>query len=527
VPCTVIVGAQWGDEGKGKIVDSLSARSDVVARYQGGPNAGHSVVWRGETLVLHLVPSGILHARTRCLIGNGVVIDLPRLRDEVERLRALGVEVRGRIGISPAAHLILPYHRAVEAQAEQGPGAIGTTGRGIGFAYRDKAARTGLRVADLFDRAFFVAAADRNLEHLRREFPSADLAALSGASLHDALAEAIRWVEPLVCDVSAEIDRALREGREVLLEGAQGTLLDLDHGTYPFVTSSPASAAGAPLGVGIGPTAIDRVVGVSKAYTTRVGNGPFPSEMPEDEAARLRAAGEEYGATTGRPRRCGWLDLPALRYAARVNGFAELVITKLDVLDAFDEIRAVAKYDGDGADFPVGARDLERRRPVYASFPGWRTATTGVRKWSDLPKRALEYLEWIERESGVRGRARLIHCAPQRAKRAFSAPHVARRAGVVASAKGWTRSAPVSMTNTSPSPFSAIPKGRSSAVASMPSGAPLPSKRWTRELPDSTTSTGDVPATATAIGDASWPSPVPSAPHTPAKTPDASKRWMR
>ncbi len=404
MPCTVVVGAQWGDEGKGKIVDALSEASDVIARYQGGPNAGHSVIHAGRTLVLHLVPSGILHPGTRNLVGNGVVIDLARFREEVEGLEALGIDARARIGVSPAAHLILPYHRVVESAAEQGPGAIGTTGRGIGFAYRDKATRVGLRIEDLFHRDTFVAAADRNLARLRREYPEAEgLGAMTGSSLHAALVPAIEWLEPMVTDVSRELFDALRAGRRVLLEGAQCTLLDLDHGTYPYVTSSPASAAGAPLGVGLGPRAVDRVIGVTKAYATRVGHGPFPTEMPEDEAARLREAGEEYGATTGRPRRCGWLDLPALRYAARVNGLDSLVVTKLDVLDGFSEILAAEAYEtpeGRTRELP-SAGALERCRPVWRRFAGWRTATSGVRRWSDLPERSRSYLEWVEAEVGV------------------------------------------------------------------------------------------------------------------------------
>jgi adenylosuccinate synthase len=404
LPCTVVVGAQWGDEGKGKIVDALAATADIVARYQGGPNAGHSVIRDGQTLVLHVVPSGVLHPGKRCLIGNGVVVDLAALREEVARLEALGLDVGDRLGISPAAHLILPYHRAVEAAAEQGPGAIGTTGRGIGFAYRDKAARTGLRLSDLFDPEGFAAAADRNLERLRREFPTAALASMSGASVRGELEGCAAWVRPRVCDVSAEIARALASGGRVLLEGAQGTLLDLDHGTYPFVTSSSASAAGAPLGVGIGPRAVDRVIGVTKAYCTRVGNGPFPSEMPEAEAARLREAGEEYGATTGRPRRCGWLDLEALRFAARVNGLDALIVTKLDVLDGFDEIRVSVAYEREGRrveEFPSGGAALERCRPVWKTFRGWKAETGAVRRWCDLPAAAREYLEWIELKCGV------------------------------------------------------------------------------------------------------------------------------
>jgi adenylosuccinate synthase len=404
MPCTVVVGAQWGDEGKGKIVDALSADADIVARYQGGPNAGHSVVRDGRTIVLHLVPSGILMPGKRCLIGNGVVVDLARLREEVEKLEALGVDVRPRLGVSPGAHLILPYHRAIEAVVEKGPGAIGTTGRGIGYAYRDKTARVGLRVGDLADRTAFVTRVDHNLERLRLEFPDAALEGMSGTALFDELAPLVAWVLPLRADVSSELYDAVRAGRRVLLEGAQGTLLDVDHGTYPYVTSSSASASGATLGVGLGPRAVDRVIGVAKAYATRVGHGPFPTEMPDAEAARLREAGEEYGATTGRPRRCGWLDLPALRYAARVNGLDALVITKLDVLDGFEEIRVAVEYDWDDRGvmkFPTSARELERCRPVWRTFPGWGSATTGARAWADLPGRAREYLEFIERETGV------------------------------------------------------------------------------------------------------------------------------
>ena len=403
--CTVVVGAQWGDEGKGKIVDRLAAGADIVARYQGGPNAGHSIKRGDETLVLHLVPSGVLYPGKRCLIGNGVVVDLDRLKTEVDGLEAAGLTVRDRLGVSPAAHLILPYHRAVEAVVEQGAGAIGTTGRGIGYAYRDKAGRTGLRVADLLEPGRFVPAADRNIERLRREFPeAAALAGMSGESLWRELEPAVRWVSPLVTDVSLELHDALAAGRDVLLEGAQGTLLDLDHGTYPFVTSSAASAAGAPLGVGLGPRAVTNVIGVTKAYATRVGLGPFPSEMPVEEGQRLREMGDEYGATTGRPRRCGWLDLPALRYACRVNGLDGLIVTKLDVLDSFDEIRTVEAYAVGGKvvrGFPATVTSLDAVTPVWKSFPGWKRDTCGARSWGDLPAEARAYLEWIERTSGV------------------------------------------------------------------------------------------------------------------------------
>jgi adenylosuccinate synthase len=406
VPCTVVVGAQWGDEGKGKIVDALSAEADAVARYQGGPNAGHSVIYQGQTVVLHLIPSGILHAGRRCLIGNGVVVDLAKLREEADHLESLGIDVGGRLGVSPGAHLILPYHLAADRAAEIGPGAIGTTGRGIGFAYRDKASRVGLRLGDLFDPEDFRERAARNLRRLQCEFPeSEDLQKMTVDGMLEGLRELAAWVEPLQADVSAELHDLLARGRRVLLEGAQGTMLDLDHGTYPFVTSSPASAAGAPLGVGLGPRVVDRVIGVAKAYATRVGNGPFPTEMPEQEAAHLREAGEEYGATTGRPRRCGWLDLPALRYAARINGLDQLVITKLDVLDGFEEIRVAEEYERSGrsvGSFPSTARALEACRPRWKTFPGWRAPTSEVRRWEDLPEAARTYLEWIEKKVSVR-----------------------------------------------------------------------------------------------------------------------------
>jgi adenylosuccinate synthase len=405
VPCKVVVGAQWGDEGKGKIVDALSAEADIVARYQGGPNAGHSVIYRGQTVVLRLIPSGILQPGRRCLIGNGVVVDLPRLREEAADLEALGVDLEGRLGVSPAAHLILPYHGAAEQVAEAGPGAIGTTGRGIGFAYRDKAARSGLRVGDLLEPESFRERLSRRLAGLQREFPESDpLRAMKVESILEELRALVPWIEPCIVDVSAELHEGLRRGLRVLLEGAQGTLLDLDHGTYPFVTSSSASAAGAPLGVGLGPRAIDRVIGVTKAYTTRVGHGPFPTEMPEAEAAHLREAGEEYGAVTGRPRRCGWLDLPALRYAARINGLDELVVTKLDVLDRFEEIKVAEDYQlppGTRGLFPSTVAALEGCAPRWRTFRGWCSPTTAARHWEDLPQKAREYLLWVEGQVGV------------------------------------------------------------------------------------------------------------------------------
>jgi adenylosuccinate synthase len=403
----VVVGAQWGDEGKGKIVDALSAEADVIARYQGGPNAGHSVIRQGQTVVLQLLPSGILTTGKRCLIGNGVVVDLTRLREEASRIEALGVDVGARLGVSAAAHVILPYHLAAERVAEQGQGAIGTTGRGIGFAYRDKAARTGLRVGDLFDAPWFLERAGRNLNRLQREFPESDeLKAMTAQQVLDGLADLARWVEPMVTDVSFELHEALGHGRSVLLEGAQGTLLDIDHGTYPFVTSSSTTSGGAATGVGIAPKELDSVIGVVKAYTTRVGNGPLPTEFDEPLGSRVRQLGNEFGATTGRPRRCGWFDGVVVRYAARVNGLTDLAVTKLDVLDTLERIGLCTGYEvgGDFYDeFPGDLDLLERAVPRYEWFEGWNTSTVAIRssgwkarfRWVSPSSRRYRSCRWI------------------------------------------------------------------------------------------------------------------------------------
>lgn len=403
--CRVILGAQWGDEGKGKIVDLLSAEADVVARYQGGPNAGHTVVLGDQTFVLHLIPSGILRPGVRCYVGNGAVIDPEALRSERDRLVGQGIDVNGRLFVSGSAHVILPDHRVIEQHADSCAtvSRIGTTGRGIGPAYTDKAGRVGLRVTDLMDagirRERVERLRDRTLRLAGRDAPV--------EPLHEVLARCERHAEMLrsmMVNVSAEIDAALRAGKRVLLEGAQGTHLDLDHGTYPYVTSSSAVAGGACTGVGIGPTRITEVIGVAKAYATRVGHGPFPSELPPKIAERLREEGNEYGATTGRPRRCGWFDVVAIRHAVRVNGMTQLVITKLDVLDEFEEIEAVVAYQVGGnrvTEMPESLTELGMARPVSERFKGWKTPTSAARRWDDLPREACRYLARLEELAGV------------------------------------------------------------------------------------------------------------------------------
>ena len=402
VRCVAVVGAQWGDEGKGKIVDVLAEQATIVARFQGGANAGHTVRVGEDEFILHLIPSGILNPDARCLIGNGVVLDPWVFAREMGTLRERGVDLDGRLGVSRRAHLVLPYHRLLDAAQEDSRGAakIGTTGRGIGPAYRDKVARTGLRVGDLRDvdrtRRIVAEAAVR---------ANATLAALGDERRVDAdevmsrLEEIRAELVALSTDAGEEIRGGLAAGGRVLLEGAQGALLDVDHGTYPFVTSSTTTAGGAASGVGIGPTLIDGVLGVVKAYITRVGAGPLPTELPEAEAERLRRLGGEFGATTGRPRRPGWFDASVARYATGVNGLTALAVTKLDVLDSFEEIRLSTGYQRDGApvaSFPDAVEDLARVTPVYERWPGWAADTTGCRAFADLPPEARRYLGRVE-----------------------------------------------------------------------------------------------------------------------------------
>jgi adenylosuccinate synthase len=404
--CAVVVGAQWGDEGKGKIVDVLAAQVGVIARYQGGANAGHTVHVGGDEFILHQIPSGILHKGTRCLLGNGVVVDLEQLFEELDALHARGINAEPQVGISGRAHLLLQYHKQLDASSERarGAGRIGTTGRGIGPAYEDKIARAGIRVADLRDteraRSLIEAAAER---------ANAKLEAAGGEpvdvarTVDDVLRRRERLL-PLMTDTGSEIVGALAAGRRVLLEGAQGALLDVDHGTYPFVTSSTTTAAGAATGVGIGPTSIDFVLGVVKAYTTRVGSGPLPTEIEPPLGDRLRELGGEYGATTGRPRRCGWFDAVVVRHAAQVNGLTGLAITKLDVLDSFDEVRICTAYrEGQEthAAFPYDVSVLDRATPLYETMPGWGTPTTEARAIDELPKAARAYLDRISELTAV------------------------------------------------------------------------------------------------------------------------------
>ena len=400
--CVVVVGSQWGDEGKGKIVDVLAERVDVVARYQGGANAGHTVHVGDAEFVLHQIPSGILHAQQRCLLGNGVVFDPFQFFEELDALIERGVDAEARVGVSARAHLLLPYHKMLDRAAEalRGTQKIGTTGRGIGPAYEDKVARQGIRVADLRDaaraEALLRAAAARVNQRL--EFLGAAERMDAERLVADVLGIRERLLR-LACDVGREIHQALRGGRRVLLEGAQGALLDVDHGTYPYVTSSNTTAGGAAIGVGIGPTMLDAVIGVVKAYTTRVGAGPLPTELPSPLQEQVRELGGEYGATTGRPRRCGWFDAVVVRYAARVNGLTGLAVTKLDVLDTLAEIQIATAYRaGDEVldEFPGDLALLEHAEPVYETLPGWQTSTADVRRWEDLPPAARAYLRRLE-----------------------------------------------------------------------------------------------------------------------------------
>jgi adenylosuccinate synthase len=409
MPVSIVIGSQWGDEGKGKIVDLLSEDVDVVARYQGGANAGHTICWDDQEFVLHLIPSGIFHDGVDCVIGNGVVLDPKAVIEEIEQIEALGYPVEGRLHISHNAHVIMPHHKAIEAAQEQGrksdtdDDAIGTTGRGIGPAYADKFARTGIRVVDLLDRDVLRTKLTR-----ATEAKNALLKQVYGANELDVDAIVEEYVEldqkidPYVTDTAQLLGRALDNDQHVLAEGAQGSLLDIDFGSYPFVTSSHPTAGGCSTGLGVSPVHVNRIIGIAKAYATRVGNGPFPTELENEMGAHLRKVGAEFGATTGRPRRCGWLDLVALRYTTMINGFTELVITKLDVLSGLDEVKVCVAYQYDGKEtqrFPSEAQTLERVTPVYETLPGWDEDISGARHWGDLPLAAQDYLRFVEKHS--------------------------------------------------------------------------------------------------------------------------------
>lgn len=381
--CTIVIGAQWGDEGKGKIIDLLAEDADIIVRYQGGNNAGHTVVVGDKEFVLHLVPSGILHKGKLCIIGNGVVVDPEALLNEIKALREKGVKVDGNLLVSESAHVILPYHKVIDKRR----GAkIGTTGRGIGPCYIDKMARCGIRMVDLLNEGSLSRKLQANLEE-SREFDFKKI-----------YEEYLRYgnsIKKYLTNVSLVLNKAISAKKKILFEGAQGTLLDIDHGTYPYVTSSSATAGGALTGTGVGPTKINKVIGVVKAYTTRVGEGPFPTEFKKDLMEKIRSKGKEFGATTGRPRRCGWFDAVIVRHSAIVNGLSEIVVTKLDVLDEMEKINICVGYRYKGKiykDFPADIDILERSTPIYEEHEGWMQDTTGVTRYGDLPKRARAYL---------------------------------------------------------------------------------------------------------------------------------------
>jgi adenylosuccinate synthase len=415
----VVIGAQWGDEGKGKIVDLLSDQTEYVVRYQGGANAGHTLKFDGITFVLHLIPSGIFHGNTTCIIGNGVVIDPVKLLDEIEAVRKMGVNPEGRLLVSESAHVILPYHKALDQAREtaRGDNKIGTTGRGIGPAYVHKIARMGIRMMDLLDAEGLREKIDYALEDTNA------LLALHGAepfntdTLIPEITRCADKLRPFICNTTHLLHEAYAADKPILLEGAQGALLDVDHGTYPFVTSSSPTSGGACTGSGLPPTAITHVMGITKAYCTRVGNGPFPTELHDETGETIRRIGSEFGATTGRPRRCGWIDLVALKYAARINGINELTITKLDVLDTFSEVKTCTHYELDGKiiEFmPLNLKDLERVKPVYKTYEGWNTSTNGIQSFNDFPQQAQVFLKDIEAFLGVK--ITMISTGPDRSE---------------------------------------------------------------------------------------------------------------
>lgn len=419
----LVIGAQWGDEGKGKIVDILSKNSDIVGRYQGGANAGHTVVFNGKKFILHLIPSGILNPNTICLIGNGVVVDPFALLEEIELLSKYNISVDGRLFISNKAHLILPYHKIIDRVSEEGSiASIGTTGRGIGPAYVDKYMRCGIRASEILFPQIIK-------EHIQKNFEEkiCYLSSVYRKNIEEDISQiiedylnALNKIRPFVRDITYFLNSSLKEGKRILLEGAQGTLLDVDHGTYPFVTSSNPSSGGACTGLGIPPTKIEKVIGVAKAYATRVGNGPFPTELKNAIGEQIRQKGNEYGATTGRPRRCGWLDLVALRYSVIINGITELALTKIDVLSELDEVNICVEYDVDGQMTPEFISDaflLEKVEPKYITFKGWKKPLSGIQKIVSLPNETLKYINFISEFVGVP--IKIISTSPDRSDTIF------------------------------------------------------------------------------------------------------------
>ncbi len=404
MPNRVVVGMQWGDEGKGKIVDILTQEADIVARFSGGANAGHTVVIDNQKFILHLVPAGILHQNKTCVIGNGVVVDLEHLFSELKELKKRKIKFEKRLFLSQNAHLVMPYHQVIERLEEEARGThkIGTTGRGIGPAYRDKTARHGIRIIDLFDTQLFKQRVEWNLkikEGLLSLLPEHELIALKNKSLD--ILKLKRKVKSLLADVSLFLNQSIEKGKSILFEGAQGALLDVDFGTYPYCTSSNTTAGGACSGLGISPVVIDEVIGVVKAYTTRVGNGPFPTEEKTKLGEILKESGNEFGSTTGRPRRCGWLDLVSLKYSFRINGVSKIALTKLDVLDSFDKIRICVGYKYRGktlTEFVPHLRILDNSQPVYKELPGWQKNTGGITNFKNLPDKAKRYLDFIAKQ---------------------------------------------------------------------------------------------------------------------------------
>lgn len=402
---TVLVGSQWGDEGKGKIVDLLGDKYDIVARYQGGANAGHTVEIDDKKYILHLIPSGILRENVTCVIGNGVVIDPVALLDEIELLEKNGIKVGGRLLISHNAHLIMPYHKLLDSINESSGMKIGTTGRGIGPCYIDKYARKGIKIVDLLDRRILEEKIRENLKEknnlLKKVYEHEEL------DVEEIVKQYIEFdkiIDRYIKDVPLFLNNAIAEGKSILLEGAQGALLDVDHGTYPFVTSSSPTSGGACTGTGIPPNKITNVIGIVKAYTTRVGLGPFPTELTNDDGEKLRKVGAEYGATTGRPRRCGWFDAPLVKYSAMINGINSVAITKLDVLSSFDKVRVCTSYELNGRtvkSFPTDYDKLSRIAPVYEELEGWNEDLSGCSSYDELPGKTKKYLSFISREAGV------------------------------------------------------------------------------------------------------------------------------
>jgi len=420
---TVLVGSQWGDEGKGKIVDILSENYDIVTRYQGGANAGHTVEIGDKQYILHLIPSGILREGVICVIGNGVVIDPTALLEEISLLEKHGISVDGRLFISHNAHLIMPYHKLIDSINEKGSKKIGTTGRGIGPCYIDKYARKGIKIVDLLNKKSLEEKIRENLkeknEILEKVYES------EGLDVEEIITQYLEFdkaIDKYIKDVPLFLNEAIADGKSILLEGAQGALLDVDHGTYPYVTSSSPTSGGACTGTGIPPNKIDNVIGIVKAYTTRVGNGPFPTELLDEDGEKLRKVGAEFGATTGRPRRCGWFDAFLVRYSAMVNGIDSVAITKLDVLSDFDEIKVCTGYTIDGKlirSFPTDVERLSFAVPVYETLQGWKTDITNCLSYNELPQLTKEYLTYISEKAGIN--VNIISVGPKRKQTFFAA----------------------------------------------------------------------------------------------------------